>query len=123
LPAPHLHYRLHRNDELLLDYGVQRAVEVCKAAGAFDIKVNDFREADGMYRPPTWHHLGTARMGHDPATSVVDSWHRAWDVPNLYIVDGSSMPTGGAVNPTSTISAMALRAARNIVAAVAGLPA
>ena len=50
-------------------------------------------------------------MGADPASSVVNRWHQAWDVPNLYIVDGSSMPSGAAVNPTSTISALALRAA------------
>jgi choline dehydrogenase-like flavoprotein len=55
-------------------------------------------------------------MGEDPASSVTTLWHQAWDVPNLYIVDGSSLPTGAAVNPTSTISALALRAGRRIAA-------
>ncbi len=116
LPAPHIAYGLTENDKRLLRYGIDRAVEFCKAADATDIVVGDFHEADGAYRPPTWHQLGTARMGSDPATSVTTRWHQTWDVPNLYIVDGSSFPTGGAVNPTSTISALALRAARHIAA-------
>jgi choline dehydrogenase-like flavoprotein len=55
------------------------------------------------------HLLGTARMGADPRTSVVDSSGRAHDVPNLYIADGSIFVTGGSANPTCTISALALR--------------
>jgi choline dehydrogenase-like flavoprotein len=123
LPTAKLHYRLHPNDDRLVRYGMERAVEIAEAADAFDIKVNDFREADGQYRPPTWHLLGTARMGDDPASSVTNLWHQSWDVPNLYIVDGSSMPTCAAVNPTSTISALALRAARNIAANFSSLVA
>ncbi|MBN9022071.1 MAG: GMC family oxidoreductase [Rhizobiales bacterium] len=121
LPAPHLAYGLHENDRRLVRYGIERAVELCKAADAFDIRVGDFVEADGRYRPPTWHQLGTARMGDDPASSVTTHWHQAWDVPNLYIVDGSSLPTGAAVNPTSTISALALRCARHLAADFARL--
>ena len=55
-----------------------------------------------------WHLLGTARMGHDPATSVVNPWGRSHDVRNLFIVDGSIFVTSGGVNPTSTIQALAL---------------
>jgi choline dehydrogenase-like flavoprotein len=53
-------------------------------------------------------------MGRDPAASVLDPHNRAHDVDNLYLVDGSTMPTGGAVNPTNTIQALALRAADHI---------
>ncbi len=116
LPTAKVDYRLHENDERLIRFGIDRAYEICRAADAFDIQLNDFRDPVMGYQPPTWHLLGTARMGEDPGDSVTDKWHRSWDVPNLYIVDGSSMPTGAAVNPTSTISAMALRAARNIAA-------
>jgi choline dehydrogenase-like flavoprotein len=42
---------------------------------------------------------------------VIDAGHRTHDVPNLFLADGSSMPTGGCVNPTNTIQALALRAA------------
>jgi choline dehydrogenase-like flavoprotein len=53
-------------------------------------------------------------MGSDPTTSVVDRWHRSWDVPNLYVCDGSSLVTGGVINPTSTICALALRCAEHL---------
>ena len=46
-----------------------------------------------------WHLLGTARMGDDPATSVLDRWNRAHDVPNLYVVDGSCFVTVGRRQP------------------------
>ena len=55
-----------------------------------------------------WHLLGTARMGTDPERSVVNEWGRCHDVKNLFIVDGSILVTGGGVNPTSTIQALAL---------------
>ena len=44
-------------------------------------------------------------MGSDPRTSVVDAWNQAHEVPNLFMVDGSSFTTSAAVNPTSTIGA------------------
>ena len=47
-------------------------------------------------------------MGHDPDKSVVNGWGRSHDVKNLFIVDGSIFVTAGAVNPTSTIQALAL---------------
>ena len=52
--------------------------------------------------------MGTCRMGHDPKKSVVNGWGRSHDVKNLFIVDGSIFVTAGAVNPTSTIQALAL---------------
>jgi choline dehydrogenase-like flavoprotein len=53
-------------------------------------------------------------MGIDPKASVADSFNRAHDVPNLFIVDGSSMPTSAGVNPSATIQALALRCADHI---------
>ena len=60
------------------------------------------------------HQCGTARMGADPATSVVDSTCRSHDHPNLFIVDASVLPTSAAVNPALTVAALALRAGRHI---------
>jgi choline dehydrogenase-like flavoprotein len=116
VPAPFIHYRLDDNDERLLEYACQKAVDVLQAAGAVDVTVNRFFGPGGAYMPPAWHLMGTAPLGDDPATSVIDPDHQAWDAPGLYICDGSSMPTGGAVNPTSTIGAMALRCAARILA-------
>jgi choline dehydrogenase-like flavoprotein len=63
------------------------------------------------------HLLGTARMGNDVSTSVADWCHRAHDVPNLFLGDGSSLVTSGWGQPTMTIQALAFRAAEHIGAA------
>jgi choline dehydrogenase-like flavoprotein len=60
------------------------------------------------------HLLGTCRMGNDPSTSVVDKYHRAHDVSNLFICDGSSFVSSGRGQPTMTIQALAFRAAEHI---------
>lgn len=60
------------------------------------------------------HQAGTCRFGADPATSVLDLHCRSWDVPNLYVVDASFMPSVGAVNPALTIMANALRVGEHI---------
>jgi choline dehydrogenase-like flavoprotein len=60
------------------------------------------------------HQCGTARMGSDPTTSVVDTFCRSHDHKNLFIVDASVLPTSAAVNPALTIAALALRAGRHI---------
>ena len=60
------------------------------------------------------HQCGTARMGADPAASVVDSYCRSHDHRNLFVVDASVLPTSAAVNPALTVAALALRAAQHI---------
>lgn len=60
------------------------------------------------------HQCGTARMGSDPRTSVVDRFCRAHDHPNLYITDASVLPTSAAVNPALTVAALAIRTANHI---------
>ena len=61
------------------------------------------------------HHLGTARMAADPSRGVVDSQLRVFGVPNLFVCDASVFPTAGSVNPSLTITALALRLARHLV--------
>jgi choline dehydrogenase-like flavoprotein len=106
LPAPHIRYRISENTRRSLDFSEQRMTEAHLAAGAVHLALDPL--------VPSGHLLGTARMGHDPATSVVDPFGRSHDIPNLFIVDGSVMVTGGAMNPTSTITAFALRAAEHL---------
>ena len=60
------------------------------------------------------HQCGTVRIGSDPATSPLDPYCRAWDHPNLFVVDASFLPTSAAVNPSLTIAAQALRVADHI---------
>ena len=116
LPAAKLHYQPHENDRRMMQYGMERLRDLARSVSAFDVAVTDYYE-DGVYRTPAWHMLGTCRMGSDPASSVVDQWHQSWEVPNLYICDGSSFATGGVVNPTSTVTALAIRCARHIAGA------
>lgn len=110
LPGAKTHYQLSENSLNLGAAAIARARELCDAAGATEIRDTGLTPVFG------WHLLGTARMGDDPATSVVNADHRAHDVPNLFIVDASSMPTGGGVNPSNTIQALGLRAADRIFA-------
>ena len=60
------------------------------------------------------HLLGTCRMSSDPATSVIDRYHRSHDVRNLFLCDGSSLVTSGRGQPTMTIQALAFRAGEHI---------
>jgi choline dehydrogenase-like flavoprotein len=64
----------------------------------------------------TCHLNGTAKMGFDAETSVVDADCRSWDIPNLWICDGSVFPTVGGCNPSLTIQAIACRTADRIAA-------
>jgi len=66
-----------------------------------------------------YHPLGTARMGRDPAHSVIGPDHEMHDCDALYVVDGSAVPTSLGVNPQVTIMSMATRAAEKIAAALA----
>jgi len=61
------------------------------------------------------HLMGTCRMGNDQAKSVVNSYSRAHDVPNLFIVDGSNFVTSARQQPTATIQALAYRSADHMI--------
>lgn len=87
---------------------VARVRERMKAAG-YPIILTQL--VDG--RLPS-HQCGTTRIGTDPATSVSDPYCRAWDHPNLFIVDAGFLPTSAAVNPSLTVAAQALRVADHI---------
>ena len=105
IPAPKINYTVSENTAKMLEHGVARATEIMEAAGATKVFSSTLRRNAG------WHLLGTARMGEDPETSVVDRWGRTHDVSNLFIIDGSIFTTSACVNPTSTIQALALRTA------------
>ena len=105
IPSPKVRYTLSENSNRMLDHGVERAKEALDAAGAKKLFWSRQRRNAG------WHLLGTARMGDDPNTSVVDRWGRAHDVPNLFVIDGSVFTTAASINPTATIQALALRTA------------
>lgn len=108
LPAPKIHYRTSENSRLNLDFNLARSLEAHEAAGAKKAWITRRNYSSG-------HNLGTAKMGNDPETSVVNRFGRTHDVPNLYVIDGSVFTTGSGVNPTATICALAKRTATYIV--------
>jgi choline dehydrogenase-like flavoprotein len=109
IPAIRVTYREHPDDLKFAAFLQDRAAEILDAAGA--VKV--WKEPVSEYTDSP-HLLGTCRMGDDPATSVIDRYHRTHDVPNLFLCDGSSLVTSGRGQPTMTIQALAFRAAEHI---------
>jgi choline dehydrogenase-like flavoprotein len=110
LPAMRITMTGHPDDFKCMEFFKQKSVEILQAAGATTVWAQPVSEARGGA-----HSRGTCRMGNDPKTSVVDKYHRAHDVPNLFIVDGSSFVTGGRNHPTMTIQALAFRAADHLI--------
>ena len=107
LPITRITFSLGANDHALVAHGLDQMEQSMQLAGVRNL----FRQSDD------YNHLGgTARMGDDPRTSVVDADCRAWDCPNLWVCDGSVFPTVGGVNPHLTIHAIALRTADRIEA-------
>jgi choline dehydrogenase-like flavoprotein len=104
IPVARMDYSQCENDRKNIAFAEQTLHNIFEAAGAQDTLVTD-RYA---------HLVGGCRMGSDPERSVVDSDHRAWSVPNLFIADGSVMPTQGSANPALTIMALASRLAERL---------
>jgi choline dehydrogenase-like flavoprotein len=92
------------NDKRLARHAVRFMSQALEAAGGRDIWSED----------GTAHLMGTCRMGDSPRSSVTNADGRSWDIPNLWICDGSLFPTSGGVNPSLTIQALACRAAARI---------
>ncbi len=110
LPVAKVTFGWGENDKALIKHGLDQMETSMEAAGVTDL----FRQEEDA------NHLGgTAKMGDDRRTSVVDADCRSWDVPNLFVCDGSVFPTVGGVNPSLTIQAIALRTADRIEALAA----
>ena len=109
LPCMRVTYTDHPDDLKNAEFLTARAMEIANAAGALKAWADPVAP-----QTQAVHLLGTCRMGNDPRTSVVDRFHRAHDVPNLFICDGSSLVTSTRGQPTETISALAFRAGEHI---------
>ncbi len=135
LGQPVIQYWVTDKDVAHIKRGVDVLAQVYFAAGAkvvhtgisgFDVLTSEqdlvaLRRAN--LRPwdldlTAYHPLGTAKMGRDPATSVVNPDHQMHDTPGLYVVDGAAVPSSLGVNPQVTIMALATRAAEKIAAAL-----
>ena len=112
LPVVRVTLRPHKNDFDQGRYLIDRGAEILEASGARSITKVYAERVTGNCS----HQHGTARMGNDPDTSVLNRWCRGHEVDNLYVVDGSPFPTATGANPTLTIMANAWRVAEKIVA-------
>ncbi|MCX7379621.1 MAG: GMC family oxidoreductase [Alphaproteobacteria bacterium] len=115
IPAPKVDYTIGENTQRMIRHGIEKATLLLQTAGARDISTVNPIALSG------WHNLGTARMGTDPTTSVVNEWGRTHDVKNLFIIDGSLFASAGGVNPTSTIQALSLYVADQMKQRLANL--
>ena len=98
--------KLRENEAKLREHGVQSAVEMLEAAGCINITSYNSATAPGA----CIHEMGTARMGLDPATSVLNQWNQMHDVANVFVTDGSCMTSSGTQNPSITYMALTARA-------------
>ena len=108
-PVPEIHWSLDERTRRTLERANEIQRSILEELGA-DIGWQVGPEDTG----PAYHHMGTTRMGTDPTESVVDPCLRTHDLDNCWLVGSSVFPTGGAMNPTLTIAALALRAAEGI---------
>ncbi|AEM39857.1 GMC oxidoreductase [Ketogulonicigenium vulgare] len=92
----------------------QDAIDMLEAAGVKDVVGTETPYAPGM----GIHEMGTARMGRDPATSVLNGNNQVWDAPNVFVTDGACMTSGSCVNPSLTYMALTARAAEFAVDAL-----
>jgi choline dehydrogenase-like flavoprotein len=111
LPVARITHTPHSNDFAQERWQVAKNGEILEAAGAKKVIPVNMDRITGN----TSHELGTARMGNDPTTSVVDRWCRSHEVPNLYVFDASFFPTATGINPALTIMANAWRCSDRIL--------
>lgn len=101
------------NEKKMWRDGVAQAAEMLEAAGAKNIATTP----DGRWSVPGFciHETGTARMGDDRKTSVLNKYCQAWDVENIFVTDGAAWVSSGCQNPTLTMMALTVRTCDYIV--------
>jgi choline dehydrogenase-like flavoprotein len=111
IPTLRIHCAYGANEKALLADMAVAGAEMLAAAGAREI--DPFMEDN----PPglVIHEMGTARMGRDPRTSVLNGWNQLWDAPNVFVTDGACMTSSACQNPSLTYMALTARAAAHAV--------
>ena len=111
IPVLRIECAYDENAKRMLKDMVVTATEMLEAAGATGITPIEEDNPPGL----VIHEMGTARMGKDPKTSVLNGWNQAWDVPNLFVTDGACMASSANQNPSITYMALTARAADHAV--------
>jgi len=107
LPVLAIDCAIGENERLMRNDMMNDMAETLEAAGVRNVRAYDRDFAPGM----GIHEMGTARMGNDRRTSVLNRWNQVWDAPNVFVTDGSCMVSSSCVNPSLTYMALTARAA------------
>jgi choline dehydrogenase-like flavoprotein len=107
LPVLAIDAKTRENEHKMRGDMANDAAEMLEASGVKEVRTND----NGYVLGGGIHEMGTARMGRDPKTSVLNSHNQVWDAPNVFVTDGSCMVSTSCVNPSLTYMALTARAA------------
>lgn len=107
LPVLDMDVEIKENEKKMRIDMMNDAKEMLEAAGVKDVNTNDSGYEVGM----GIHEMGTARMGREPKTSVLNGNNQVWDAPNIFVTDGACMTSASCVNPSLTYMALTARAA------------
>ena len=111
LPVLRFDCAIGENERLMRKDMTADMADMLEQCGVKDVTTYDNEYFPGM----GIHEMGTARMGRDPKTSVLNSWNQVWDAPNVFVTDGSGMVSAGCQNPSLTYMALTARAADHAV--------
>ena len=111
LPVLAMDAELKDNEKKMRKDIITEAKAMLESAGVKDIETHDggHEVGDGI------HEMGTARMGKDPKTSVLNKWNQVWDAQNVFVTDGACMTSAACQNPSLTYMALTARAANHAV--------
>jgi choline dehydrogenase-like flavoprotein len=112
LPVLAIDCAMGENEHLMRTDMMNDMAETLDAAGVEDVETYETDYAPGM----GIHEMGTARMGRDRRTSVLNRWNQVWDAPNVFVTDGSCMVSSACQNPSLTYMALTARAVDHAVA-------
>jgi choline dehydrogenase-like flavoprotein len=118
IPVLSVHAYWHDNEMRMREDMKAQAAEMLEAAGCTGVRTFDNIGQPTAMPGAGIHESGTARMGRDPRTSVLNGFNQMWDAPNVFVTDGSCMTSSGNQNPSITYMALTARAADHAVTAM-----
>jgi len=113
LPIPLMDARMRQNEINMTKQAYKDTILMLKAAGAVDIGGSEDDDVAASTPGNAIHEMGTARMGRDPKTSVLNQYLQSHDIPNLFISDGAAMTSSACQNPSLTYMALSAKAANH----------
>lgn len=111
LPTLNIDAEWKENEKAMRKDMKEASAEMLEAAGFKDVKMYDHPDNIGL----GIHEMGTARMGKDPKTSVLNKWNQVHEAPNVFVTDGACMTSSACQNPSLTYMALTARAADHAV--------